>query len=671
MKKIRVVLAVLLGTAFFVPASVIVLPNITSVVRADNIVDDVNKAVKDVVDDVTGKPQYSEEKIKNMLNANNIDWVNQNILKNFGAYNQGGGITDFSLNTAHTLSDIFMSVNLYVVYPIFDVALSKMFDLANITAGINDIFGSVQTFTKQTWAGEVFKQLLYLAFGVGIVWSFVKSVTSGGGFKAIMSVLLVAVLGGAWIGAGGVVLTKINTMTSTAQTVIFTETTNINGRISGTDNSFQKAIRKDYFSKAVIRPYMLANFGKTELNQAEKQGSYRLIGGKVTGDTVSDLAKHNDYLSKDGGYEWYQVAVSGMSSLMSLAYGIPLLMIGLFNLVLQLGAILLYYLAPFTVLLSLIPKFANSALKTALGAIGMLFGKVGLLFAIMFVSWIGNITDTIIPVTSSATALLNAVIYFLLMYLMWKNKTFLVQTITGSSMANQALNKISLTRAGQQALNAGSEMADSARNGVNSLKGLSGRFGRKTDDENNTNQPDGSFKSDDDNNNQGKNGNEPDEQELRELAEQRKAEREARLADELERQRLENDELDNDEFNNDEPEKKRFGDIADDETLPKYRRRDYLVGHIGQSDNSDDSSKDNHELLERSRHNRVAEDEDTSEMAEKRRQARSSELHHEPVIKDKSSYPEIDKTTGRNLDEVFNEQADIKARDKAELDKEL
>ncbi|WP_223319303.1 CD3337/EF1877 family mobilome membrane protein [Leuconostoc mesenteroides] len=671
MKRIRVVLAVLLGTAFFVPGSVIVLPNITPVVRADNIVDDVNKAVKDVVDDVTGKPQYSEKEIKNRLINNDIDWVNQNILKNFGAYNQGGGITDFALNTAHTLSDIFMSVNLYVVYPIFDVALSKMFDLANITTGINDIFGSVQTFTKQTWAGEVFKQLLYLAFGVGIVWAFVKSVTSGGGFKAIMSVLLVAILGGAWIGAGGVVLTKINTMTSTAQTVIFTETTNINGRISGTDNSFQKAIRKDYFSKAVIRPYMLANFGKTELNQAEKQGSYRLIGGKVTGDTVSDLAKHNDYLSKDGGYEWYQVAVSGMSSLMSLAYGIPLLMIGLFNLVLQLGAILLYYLAPFTVLLSLIPKFANSALKTALGAMGMLFGKVGLLFAIMFVSWIGNITDTIIPVTSSATALLNSVVYFLLMYLMWKNKTFLVQTITGSSMANQALNKISLTRAGQQALNAGSEMADSARNGVNSLKGLSGRFGRKTDDENNTNQPDGTFKSDYDNNNQGKNGNEPDEQELRELAEQRKAEREARLADELERQRLENDELDNDEFNNDEPEKKRFGDIADDETLPKYRRRDYLVGHIGQSDNSDDSSKDNHELLERSRHNRVAEDEDASEMAEKRRQARSSELHHEPVIKDKSSYPEIDKTTGRNLDEVFNEQADIKARDKAELDKEL
>ncbi|TOZ02810.1 hypothetical protein DIS14_09620 [Leuconostoc pseudomesenteroides] len=665
-------LAVLLGTVFFEPASVVVLPNTTPVVQADNIVDKVVKAVEDVVDDVTGKPQYSEKKIKNMLNANNIDWVNKNILKNFVAYNQGGGITDFSLNTAHTLSDIFMSFNLYVIYPIFDVALSKMFDLANITTGINDIFSSVQTFTKQTWAGEVFKQLLYLAFAVGIVWAFIKSVTSGGGFKAILSVLLVAILGGAWIGAGGTVLTKINTMTSTAQTVIFTETTSAGNDYSSASD-FQGAIRKTFFEKSVVRPYMLANFGKTNLKDGKKQGSYRLIGGKVTGDTVSDLAKHNDYLSKDGGYEWYQVAVSGMSSLMSLAYGIPLLMIGLFNLVLQLGAILLYYLAPFTVLLSLIPKFANSALKTALGAMGMLFGKIGLLFAIMFVSWIGNITDTIIPVTSSSTALLNSVVYFLLMFLMWKNKTFLVQTITGSSMANQALNKISLTHAGQQALNAGSETAESARHGVNSLKGLSGKFGRKPDDDD---EPEGSKEPAHYNNNQGKNGNESDEQELRELAEQRKAEREARLADELERQRLD-DNFDKENYfvdnslDSDENDNRLFGQVADDEELPKYRRRDYLAGHIGQIDNSGDSSKDNHELLKRSRHNRVAEDEDTSQMAEKRRQARSSELHHEPVVKDKSSYPESEKTTGRNLDEVFNEQADIKARDKAELDEEL
>ena len=69
-----------------------------------------------------------------------------------------------------------MSVNFYIIYPIFDVALSKMFDLANITQGINDIFSNVQQFTKQTWAGAVFKQLLVYCFWFRCLFgSFIQS----------------------------------------------------------------------------------------------------------------------------------------------------------------------------------------------------------------------------------------------------------------------------------------------------------------------------------------------------------------------------------------------------------------------------------------------------------------------------------------------------------------
>ncbi|CCF27471.1 CD3337/EF1877 family mobilome membrane protein [Leuconostoc citreum] len=664
MKKLRLLLAVLIGTAFFVPASVVIFPQNVPVVHADNVA--VNN-VENAHDEQKSGKEISKKEIKNRLINNDIDWVNKNILKNFKAWNESGGITDFSLNTAHTLSDIFMSVNLYMVYPIFDVSLSKMFDLANITKGINDVFSNVQAFTKQTWAGEVFKQLLYLAFGVGVVWAFMKSVTSGGGLKAILSVLLVAILGGAWIGAGGTVLTTVNNFTSQAQTVVFTETSDINGNVSNTGDKFQNAIRKDFFEKAVIRPYMLANFGKTKLADGEQQGSYRLIAGGITSDNFGNIAKNNEYLKKDGGYEWYQVAVSAMSPLMSLAYGIPLLMIGLVNLILQLGAILLYYLAPFTVLLSLIPKFANSALKTALGAVGLLFGKVGLLFAIMFVSWIGNITDTIIPVVSSATALLNSVVYFLLMYLLWKNKTFLVQTISGSSMANQALNKVSLTRAGQKAMTAGAEMIDSTRNGINSVKGLTGKMrgkGRGEADDSDE-KPDNSGYDDlsvyqdgfKDGYVQGQQGQEPDEEEVKQTEEQRKHSRSDTLQEQATDSR--NDSV------------RRSGITPDDDELPKYRRRDYLVGHVSQAKQADEISKDNQEALERLRHNRVSEDEDTTKMSEKRKQARSRELHKDSVLHDKSDYPETDKTNGRNLDEVFEQQADIKARQQTELDKEL
>lgn len=352
-----------------------------------------------------------------------------------------------------------------------------MFDLTNITQGINDIFSNVQQFTKQTWAGEVFKQLLYTAFGLGLVWVFIQSVKSGAGLKAILSVLLVAIIGSAWISAGGTVLTKVNEFTSTAQTAMFTETNSQTQQYTGVD-TFEKSIRKTFFEKAVIRPYTLANFGTTNLDASEKDGSYRLIGGKADSDVIDALAKSNDYLSKDGGEEWYQASVGLMAPIMSLAYGIPLLMIGVFNLILQLGAILLYYLSPFTVLLSLLPRFSNSALKTGLSALGLLFAKIGLLFGIMFVSWVGTVTDTIVPVTGSASALLNSIVYIVLMVLLWKNKSFLVQTVTGSSMANQALNKIQLTQAGQRAMQASSEMFNSSKHGLENIKGFSGRHAK-------------------------------------------------------------------------------------------------------------------------------------------------------------------------------------------------
>ncbi|MBZ5989204.1 CD3337/EF1877 family mobilome membrane protein, partial [Leuconostoc gasicomitatum] len=400
-----------------------------------------DKADGKAVNEGTTQPTHTKKTIKDKLKYNDIDWINKNISKNFTAYYQSGSWTDLGLSSAHLVASLFMSLNLYIIYPLFDTALSKLFDLTNITQGINDIFSNVQQFTKQTWAGAVFKQLLYTAFGLGLVWVFIQSVKSGAGLKAILSVLLVAIIGSAWISAGGTVLTKVNEFTSTAQTAMFAETSTTGDTYSNTDE-FQSKIRGVFFDKAVIRPYTLANFGTPNLDTSEKDGSYRLIGGKADSDVIDALAKSNDYLSKDGGEEWYQASVGLMAPIMSLAYGIPLLMIGVFNLILQLGAILLYYLSPFTVLLSLLPRFSNSALKTGLSALGLLFAKIGLLFGIMFVSWVGTVTDTIVPVTNSASALLNSIVYIVLMVLLWKNKSFLVQTVTGSSMANQALNKI-------------------------------------------------------------------------------------------------------------------------------------------------------------------------------------------------------------------------------------
>ncbi|WAM37595.1 CD3337/EF1877 family mobilome membrane protein [Leuconostoc pseudomesenteroides] len=619
-----------------------------------------DKADGKAVDEGTTQPTHTEKAIKDKLRYNDIDWINKNISKNFTVYYQSGSLTDLGLSSAHLLASLFMSLNLYIIYPLFDTALSKMFDLTNITQGVNDIFSNVQQFTKQTWAGEVFKQLLYTAFGLGLVWVFIQSVKSGAGLKAILSVLLVAIIGSAWISAGGTVLTKVNQFTSTAQTAMFTETSNINGRFTNSGDKFESAIRKAYFEKAVIRPYTLVNFGTTNLDASEKDGSYRLIGGKADSDVIDALAKSNDYLSKDGGEEWYQASVGLMAPIMSLAYGIPLLMIGVFNLILQLGAILLYYLSPFTVLLSLLPRFSNSALKTGLSALGLLFAKIGLLFGIMFVSWVGTVTDTIVPVTNSASALLNSIVYIVLMVLLWKNKSFLVQTVTGSSMANQALNKIQLTQAGQRAMLAGSEMVNSTKHGLENVKGFSGRHAKDKSEDKSHDEHESS---------DNRRGNAPDEQEMRELEEQRRQERAERLADEAERQRQRDaneENIDPDNFDEDYTDRRGYGN---DDELPTYTRTPYLIKN---HDNNASYDNGSHEPDRSFNRGRALDDESSEKLTEKRREARSQVLNPsaKPVTP-KSMIVDDDKLQYRNFDEAVHHQEQITQDEEKELDKEL
>ncbi|MGB2524722.1 CD3337/EF1877 family mobilome membrane protein [Leuconostoc suionicum] len=627
-----------------------------------------DKADGKAVNEGTTQPTHTEKEIINKLGRNDIDWINKNITKNFTVYYQSGSLTDLGLSSAHLVASLFMSLNLYIIYPLFDTALSKMFDLTNITQGINDIFSNVQQFTKQTWAGEVFKQLLYTAFGLGLVWVFIQSVKSGAGLKAILSVLLVAIIGSAWISAGGTVLTKVNEFTSTAQTAMFTEISTIGDSYSNTDD-FQSKIRGVFFDKAVIRPYTLANFGTTSLDASEKDGSYRLIGGKADSDVIDALAKSNDYLSKDGGEEWYQASVGLMAPIMSLAYGIPLSMIGVFNLILQLGAILLYYLSPFTVLLSLLPRFSNSALKTGLSALGLLFAKIGLLFGIMFVSWVGTVTDTIVSVTNSASALLNSIVYIVLMVLLWKNKSFLVQTVTGSSMANQALNKIQLTQAGQRAMQASSEMFNSSKHGLENIKGFSGRHAKDKDEHKSKD------KDEDYDENRDRRGNAPDEQEMRELEEQRRQERAQRLADEEERQRQRDDDEQDIDYNTDRSADEDYADRRGygDDDLPTYKRTPYLIRDKVPEDNHGNGSNEPDRSFNRGRVlDRVLDNEGSEKLAEKRREARSQVLKSSAKPTTPKSMPvDDDKLQHRNFDEAVHHQEQITQDEEKELNKEL
>ena len=372
MKKFILGLAVLVGTAFFVPTTQILADNIgnananssplkqkvdekngkssssTTTPKSSlgtNVKNGLGKDVKETnsLKANTSAPAKTEDVIKAELGKPDMDWVNSNILKNYKLYHQDSSLTDLSSGAAHIATDLFTAINLDIVYPLFDKALSTMFNLTGITTGINNVLISVGQYSQKAWQSDAMKGLLYLAFGVGLVWTFAKSIKSGGGLKSILTLLVIAILGSAWVGAGSTVLSTINTLTSNAQTAVFVATSNIdNDSFSDTGTSFQATLRYNYFTKAVERPFLLGNYGVATMADAEKNNDemgnpYRLIGGNVDDSTLSEFANKNVYIKKKGGQEWYQVAIAFMSPVMSVAYGIPLLMVGLANLLVQLG----------------------------------------------------------------------------------------------------------------------------------------------------------------------------------------------------------------------------------------------------------------------------------------------------------------------------------------------
>lgn len=496
MKRIVAILTLVIGLGLFS------LTTVKSVHAEDVVVEKaIQQAKKDIAENKKGdNPDFDKEEITKRLANRDMDWVTKNILVNYKAYHQKASLTDWAQGIAHVLSDFFGSINQYIVYGLFDKALSTTFNLAKITSGVDDVLNKVGKNSKAVWASQAFKNLLYTAFAVGIVWVAVKNLQNSRGFKMMFILISLAVGGTVWINSGNKILTTVNDYTSKVQTAVFSATSTQDDGYSDTGASFQSVIRKQYFDRSVGRTFALANFGKSSIEEAEKEDMgdpYRLIGGHVIDDTTDEMAKKNKYISKDGGFEWYQTSISFMSPFMSVAYGIPLLMIGVLNVVVQLGAVLFYYLAPFTVLLSLFPRFSNTFLKTMLTAFGLLFAKIGLLFAIMFVNWVGDLVDIIVPVSDSASAFFNSILYVLLMFMLWKNKSWLVSAVTGSSKANGALNKVSLTRtakqAGRQGKNGSAFLGGMALGGLvgfekganKAFGGVVNRFGKKggTDDE--------------------------------------------------------------------------------------------------------------------------------------------------------------------------------------------
>lgn len=213
----------LLATVFFVPIN---QTNADSIVNSSN-----NSPLRKKVDEQNGKKMSSDDKTtpsQNRLGTNtknslgqdfketnaisnddsapnktkqeikehiegympNMDCVNSNIVPNMCMYPETVSITDFGLGAAHVATDILTALNLYIVYPLFDKALSVMFNQSNITTNFKSIFTDVQNFAKTSFASKAFQGIVFALFGIGLVWVFIKQAHTLKNLLIIFTILI-------------------------------------------------------------------------------------------------------------------------------------------------------------------------------------------------------------------------------------------------------------------------------------------------------------------------------------------------------------------------------------------------------------------------------------------------------------------------------------------------
>ena len=383
------------------------------------------------------------DNVKDILQGYDMNEISKT-LDSFNPYMQDGGLTEIVFKAMTGLAGFFWEINRFI-YKIFDYALKLMFGASTVNNAINDLIDHVTDLTGNLW-DSIFGKFGIILFVLAVVAGFYHFAFKNerDGIKRVVLSLVIVGFSMVWFKNSSFMLKTFNSISTTAQSQLMT----LDDSEKVKNASATDVVRKVYFEEAIERPYYLMNYGKTtaEAVQKDKQNPYEYL----TTDYDKDQGHINDTVNRKGNkytkksHMYYKVLITLFSPLVSLAYGIPLFMVGFINLAVQIFALLLDLLLPVMALLSLIPKYSDSFFKGLMDVMMLFISKAVLVLAILGINLCQSVIDIIIPPNSLSGYFLNAFIFYLILIFAWKNHNKIIQKLTGGRL-NQVTSKQVIT----------------------------------------------------------------------------------------------------------------------------------------------------------------------------------------------------------------------------------
>ncbi|MGX5378315.1 CD3337/EF1877 family mobilome membrane protein [Ligilactobacillus sp. LYQ135] len=383
------------------------------------------------------------ESVKDVLQGYDMNEISKT-LDSFNPYMKDGGITEIIFKAMNGLAGFFWEINRFI-YRIFDYALKLMFGASTVNDAINNLIDHVTDLTGNLW-DSIFGKFGIILFVLAVIAGFYHFAFKNerDGIKRVVLSLVIVGFSMVWFKNSSFMLKTFNSISTTAQGQLMT----LDDSEKVKNASATDVVRKVYFEEAIERPYYLMNYGKTtaEAVQKDKQDPYEYLTTNYDKDQshISDNVnrKGNKYTKKSHMY--YKVLITLFSPLVSLAYGIPLFMVGFINLAVQIFALLLDLLLPVMALLSLIPKYSDSFFRGLMDVMMLFISKAVLVLAILGINLCQSVIDIIIPPNSLSGYFLNAFIFYLILIFAWKNRNKIIQKLTDGRL-NQVTSKQVIT----------------------------------------------------------------------------------------------------------------------------------------------------------------------------------------------------------------------------------
>ncbi|MDU7577947.1 MAG: hypothetical protein E7K43_17235 [Bacillus subtilis] len=347
---------------------------------------------------------------------------------------------------------------------VVDAGMDILYNLQPIDEFANSITNVSKTVYKTL--KKNFGEALFIFTCGYVVYLFCVRGSAKEAMRRSILFICVMVIGGLWMSNAGYYMKALNALSVEAQGKLLTAGNGLVGIVqdeghfadsSGIEKGKEMegtvaVMRNLYFDMALMKPFLIVNFGETseakinekgdsksKLSRVDKLLSYKLSkeGEKEKLDYIESVEiKKYENESMTAGSAFTQLGESFIAVISSIVVGIPFLALAFFNFLLQIIALVIVFFVPFAFILAYVPQLAYSGFVTLgrLGSVYLLKAMLGVV--VLFVYVICFMVDTLIPPNGFGKYLLNVTVLSLILWIGFVKRDAIIKFVTAGKVVS-------------------------------------------------------------------------------------------------------------------------------------------------------------------------------------------------------------------------------------------